>query len=741
MHPLKNLSTFFASRAWRWAVLFHLPLCGLGLFATWSYWRHAERFERGLEEVQRTVGFATRLRVHAETMQTALLLTERSLVARAPLADPLYRLQVASDRFNQIINAFNEGGEVVEPDLGRLMVEIVETGPALEVLQELNVAWVELKNRTDLVIRRESQKRLDAPIVESAIEYSLAQQERLARLVSDFGARLEADQQAALTRDSHWRNTSLSVATLAFLLVPAVLLLNRARWAAGEARAAAAALAAKQAALEEHQVALEAHQAALAAAQHESALIMDTVQEGLLLIDAEGTIGAQHSRESAAILRQPELAGQNLLALLRQLVTEKMHATVVDYLALLFDANRKERTVLKVNPLADIEVNFPNPAGGFSTRYLGFAFRRILDGDRVARVFVAMRDITAQVELERRLREEEKKKERQFELLLGIVHVDPAQLDLFVKLVGTELETINGALRAEEFAADGAEDRARLRDRLNLVFRSVHNIKGNAVYLKLESFQKTAEDFEHRLSELQNRARLGGDDFLSVVVAQARLRADFLDLQELRGKLSGLRAPARGGATAADTVLEGIAAQAAELAAHLGKQVETDFDPLALAALPPERRPLARDVLIQLVRNALVHSGETPAARQAAGKPAGGKLTLRCRPPGPDGLAGFVFRDDGAGLDLAKIRRRAEAGGLLAPGGAIGDAELAGCIFAPGFSTAAQADANAGRGMGLDIVKHHIVDEAGGEIAVRSLPGRFCEFACLLPGEMPASVS
>ena len=75
------------------------------------------------------------------------------------------------------------------------------------------------------------------------------------------------------------------------------------------------------------------------------------------------------------------------------------------------------------------------------------------------------------------------------------------------------------------------------------------------------------------------------------------------------------------------------------------------------------------------------------------------------------------------------------------PGPATAEADLAAFIFNPGFSTAAKADADAGRGMGLDIIKHHVVDEAGGEIAVRSQPGAFCEFTCLFPSETTAAVS
>ena len=58
--------------------------------------------------------------------------------------------------------------------------------------------------------------------------------------------------------------------------------------------------------------------------------------------------------------------------------SDKMFNVTRDYFGLLFDIRRKERAVLKVNPLLDVEVNFPNPKGGFENRYLCFNFRRIV---------------------------------------------------------------------------------------------------------------------------------------------------------------------------------------------------------------------------------------------------------------------------------------------------------------------------------------------------------------------------
>ncbi|MBE2215365.1 MAG: hypothetical protein IAE82_15940, partial [Opitutaceae bacterium] len=89
--------------------------------------------------------------------------------------------------------------------------------------------------------------------------------------------------------------------------------------------------------------------------------------------------------------------------------------------------------------------------------------------------------------------------------------------------------------------------------------------------------------------------------------------------------------------------------------------------------------------------------------------------------------------DDGRGLDLPKIRRRAEAAGLLQPEGSYSPADVAQCIFAQGFSTADSAGAHAGRGMGMDIIKSKVIDENGGAIEVKSAPGTFCEFQIYFP--------
>lgn len=134
--------------------------------------------------------------------------------------------------------------------------------------------------------------------------------------------------------------------------------------------------------------------------------------------------------------------------------------------------------------------------------------------------------------------------------------------------------------------------------------------------------------------------------------------------------------------------------------------------------------------LEHLLRNALAHGIETPEARLAAGKPEFGEIVLGARQTGNEML--LTVKDDGGGLDYARIRAKAEAGGLLLPGVEPTEHLLAQLIFAAGFSTADTVSQVAGRGVGMDVVKSEI-SALGGRIDIVSSPGAGTQFNIYLP--------
>lgn len=131
-----------------------------------------------------------------------------------------------------------------------------------------------------------------------------------------------------------------------------------------------------------------------------------------------------------------------------------------------------------------------------------------------------------------------------------------------------------------------------------------------------------------------------------------------------------------------------------------------------------------------LLRNCVAHGIETPEGRAAAGKDAAGSITIHVRHEGND--VSVEFQDDGAGLNVSRIREKAIQQGLIAPHQQLSDAEAANLIFLPGFSTAQQVTELAGRGIGMDVVRAE-VNALGGRIETTTQAGRGTSFRLVLP--------
>jgi two-component system chemotaxis sensor kinase CheA len=136
------------------------------------------------------------------------------------------------------------------------------------------------------------------------------------------------------------------------------------------------------------------------------------------------------------------------------------------------------------------------------------------------------------------------------------------------------------------------------------------------------------------------------------------------------------------------------------------------------------------DPLLHMIRNSIDHGIEPPEKRIAAGKPPTG--TLRLSAYHHSGNIVVEIEDDGAGLDRERILAKAVERGLARPGDTLGDEEIFGIIFAPGFSTAENVTDVSGRGVGLDVVRRNIT-QLRGSVAISSRPGQGALFRITLP--------
>jgi two-component system chemotaxis sensor kinase CheA len=136
------------------------------------------------------------------------------------------------------------------------------------------------------------------------------------------------------------------------------------------------------------------------------------------------------------------------------------------------------------------------------------------------------------------------------------------------------------------------------------------------------------------------------------------------------------------------------------------------------------------DPLTHMIRNAVDHGIEPCGERIACGKPAEGRLSLSAEQRGARII--IRVRDDGRGIDRARVLAKAVEKGLVAPDATPSDEEIDQLICAPGFSTADTVSNISGRGVGMDVVRSN-VEALGGRIEIASEPGAGTTFTMILP--------
>ncbi len=179
--------------------------------------------------------------------------------------------------------------------------------------------------------------------------------------------------------------------------------------------------------------------------------------------------------------------------------------------------------------------------------------------------------------------------------------------------------------------------------------------------------------------------------------------------------------------------------------ARIVRQAAADTDKQAEFVVEGAAGELDRQVLERmlppfehLLRNAVVHGIELPAERLAHGKGAAGRVHLKLQREGAEVIV--EVSDDGAGMDLAAIRSKGQALGLIHADQTLADDDVMQLVLEPGFSTAGTVTQQAGRGVGMDVVATEI-KKLGGALHMDSKPGQGTRFTIRLPLTLAVSHS
>lgn len=473
------------------------------------------------------------------------------------------------------------------------------------------------------------------------------------------------------------------------------------------------------------------------AARKETTEIMETVTEGLFLIDDNLTIATQYSKILEKILGTKKIAQRNLSDLLSQLVSRTEVETVNGFIKQLFNARVKENLIHDLNPLDRVQVHHDNQRGNIVTRWLSFQFNRVYRGKQVERILVSVKDITEAVQLEQRLAREQEQNHQQIEMLANILRIDAKMLNGFLLAAKLRINKINNILRRPHHRPDD------LRHKVDEIFHEIHSLKGEASVLNMSAFISLANELEDKLQRLRRAPSLSGDDFLSMTIILDQIIELTKRIELLNRRISDMRSGNDSSdynnnqefnqflseeAPVSDQLLqEHFGRFASQIAERTGKNVIFRSSGLDTTPLEEPQKSIVKDLIIQMMRNAIVHGIESPDERKQAGKQEEGKVQVHLHPV-EQGME-LVIEDDGRGINFDKLRSRAaemEEFRDRDPA-TLSKKELFGILFSDGYSTAEELTEDAGRGVGMGIIRKRII-ELQGRMSIASSHGQYTRF-------------
>jgi len=445
------------------------------------------------------------------------------------------------------------------------------------------------------------------------------------------------------------------------------------------------------------------------AERDEIAAMKDTMKIGLFFMDRNFVIQDHYSRYLEEMLMEQDLFGKLFTDIIADSVSSSELESIKDYFGMVIERSYDQEMLDDINPLN--ELYYVNAKTG-DRKVFQFSFATVERAQEEVFLLVTVYDVTARVELQQRLAEEEGKRQEEMQSFFELVQVEPDVFNDFMEDMEYEFDNIDKTLKNDTYTA---------HDALVKIYQSVHAIKSNAVILGLNIFGNKVHNLESKIKKLRE---IKGDvpfaEMLNLTMEIEKISQEKEGFRDIIDKLQSYSSGGAGGKRQNVKVLVDSLAKAASRAAEdLEKQVKFIAEDIEPEAIDKGPRRVMKEVLTQLVRNSVVHGVETPDVRKAKGKNETGIIRLSIKMTDDHKQINIKLNDDGSGLDYKKISEKALENKIIRKEDADNKDILMKAIFAPGFSTADTEGVHGGRGIGLNLVRDR-VKEVNGTIKLRS---------------------
>ena len=452
------------------------------------------------------------------------------------------------------------------------------------------------------------------------------------------------------------------------------------------------------------------------------AAMKDSLKIGIFFMDSNFVIQDNYSRYLEELLADTNLKGKRFSDILAASIAPDKIDFVMSYLNMVINRAHDAETLLEINPLN--EVQYTDPTGAKKIFHCEPISVELGNGENIT--MVTIYDITAKTELQEQLKKEEKKRHGEMRNLFELLQMDPMAFESFRDDMEQDFAEIDKTM---------GNDGLSSREILTRVFESVQAMKTKALHLGLLHFGARVQELETEITRLRD---LGDgvqfDDMLHLTIEVERLAKEKNGFKQILDRIQAFKVgEEKSGPGKSDRAFlaELLGKITVDVAAEMNRKarfVVLDADPDAVENGP---KRAMKEVLMQLVRNAVVHGMEPPDERIAGGKNETGTISLSIKNAGDN--IHVRLADDGRGMDFDRIRERALRLNLIKEDEVNNKARLLNAVFSLGFSTA--VDGQGGqllRGVGLSLVRDRVRD-AGGTIKLQTEIGKGTAFNIVFP--------
>ncbi len=478
--------------------------------------------------------------------------------------------------------------------------------------------------------------------------------------------------------------------------------------------------------------------------------MMSNIKQGILTVSADLTINHEYSKHLESILERSNLGSKSFITTLFESAEISRDALNQIESALYLSINENSIGYLSNSALLVSEVTRTTSNG--ETQYLEIDWEPILsDFDIVEKIMVTIRDVT---EL-RRLRQKTASVQHDLLMLSQLLKSGAEKFKQFIAESTLFIHQIEALIETSKHD---------VRKPIDSALRILHTLKGNARILGYTDIAEAVHDCESKLDEISSGGYLFSLAHFSEITgligtikeqlsAYSALFHDKLvafSNQEIidqydkaisifKQHLSTIKKESPANAAMLDQILRNLSnislqeilapiiSNTNKIASDLGKETPIILVNKGGILFAKDETSLIRGIFIHLFSNSMTHGIETPSERIFAKKELQGTITLNI----DERVDGFYFEffDDGAGLDLHKIREKGITKGLIDESQSMSDFDIANLIFESGLSTKDGVTHIAGRGVGMDAVKE-MVETNGGQMILKITEkhGAKCQF-------------